>query len=173
MQARCAVPLSVEHPRGLLDPRQGRHGAEIGDADRARLAVGDQPLRHLGREPREAQGAAGVAVGEALAGGEILEETIGLEPARWTRGDQMSVPAYLEANGWERYRRRDEGGREAPREWRYRKGAQAGDEAAVSPEPSVDARNTAMLNAPKTLFDDGRRIPIRELRDGDRAMVST
>jgi predicted P-loop ATPase len=55
--------------------------------------------------------------------GEILEEAIGLEPARWTRGDQMRVSAYLKANGWERYRRRDEGGREAPREWRYRKGA--------------------------------------------------
>jgi predicted P-loop ATPase len=55
--------------------------------------------------------------------GEILEEAIGLEPARWTRGDQMRVSAYLKANGWERYRRRDEGGREASREWRYRKGA--------------------------------------------------
>jgi len=52
--------------------------------------------------------------------GEILEEAIGLEPARWTRGDQMRVSAYLKANGWERYRRRDDGGREATREWRYR-----------------------------------------------------
>jgi len=52
--------------------------------------------------------------------GEILEEAIGLEPARWTRGDQMRVSAYLKASGWERYRRRDDGGREAPREWRYR-----------------------------------------------------
>jgi len=62
---------------------------------------------------------------EALADvavGEILEEAIGLEPARWTRGDQMRVSAYLKANGWERYRRRDEGGREATREWRYRRG---------------------------------------------------
>ena len=48
--------------------------------------------------------------------GEILEEAIGLEPARWTRGDQMRVSAYLKANGWVRYRRRDGGGRE----WRYR-----------------------------------------------------
>ena len=54
--------------------------------------------------------------------GEILEEAIGLEAARWTRGDQMRVSAYLKVNGWERYRRRDEGGREAPREWRYRRG---------------------------------------------------
>jgi putative DNA primase/helicase len=53
--------------------------------------------------------------------GEILEEAIGLEPARWTRRDQMRVSAYLKANGWERYRRRDDGGREAPREWRYRR----------------------------------------------------
>ena len=53
--------------------------------------------------------------------GDILEEAIGLEPARWTRGDQMRVSAYLKANGWERYRRRDEGGREATREWRYRR----------------------------------------------------
>lgn len=61
---------------------------------------------------------------EALADasvGEILEGAIGLEPARWTRGDQMRVSAYLKANGWERYRRRDAGGREAPREWRYRR----------------------------------------------------
>lgn len=55
--------------------------------------------------------------------GEILEEAIGLEPARWTRGDQMRVSAYLKANGWERYRRRDDSGREAPREWRYRRGS--------------------------------------------------
>jgi putative DNA primase/helicase len=33
----------------------------------------------------------------------------------------MRVSAYLKANGWERYRRRDEGGHEAPREWRYRR----------------------------------------------------
>jgi predicted P-loop ATPase len=54
--------------------------------------------------------------------GEILREAIGLEPARWTRGDQMRVSAYLKANGWERYRRRDEGGRAASLEWRYRRG---------------------------------------------------
>ena len=46
---------------------------------------------------------------------------IGLEPALWTRGDQIRVSAYLKANGWESYRRLDEGGREATREWRYRK----------------------------------------------------
>lgn len=57
--------------------------------------------------------------------GDILEEAIGLEPARWTRGDQMRVSAYLKANGWERYRRRDEGGRDASREWRYRRDMRA------------------------------------------------
>lgn len=55
--------------------------------------------------------------------GEILQEAIGLEPGRWTRGDQMRVSAYLKANGWERYRCREEGGRDASREWRYRNGA--------------------------------------------------
>ena len=53
--------------------------------------------------------------------GEILEEAIGLEPARWTRGDQMRVSAYLKANGWKRYRKRDVGKREVTREWRYEK----------------------------------------------------
>jgi len=37
--------------------------------------------------------------------GETLKEAIGLEPARWTRGDETRVSAYLEANGWARYRR--------------------------------------------------------------------
>jgi putative DNA primase/helicase len=52
--------------------------------------------------------------------GEILEEAIGIEPARWTKGDQMRVGAYLKKNGWFRYKSRGEGGRNAPREWRYR-----------------------------------------------------
>ena len=70
----------------------------------------------------EAVARVGHAPRRLTADGEILEEAIGLEPARWTRGDQMRVSAYLKANGWERYRRRDEGGREALREWRYRRG---------------------------------------------------
>lgn len=48
--------------------------------------------------------------------GEILEEAIGAEPARWTRTDQMRVSGYLKKKGWERYQRRE--GDE--REWRYR-----------------------------------------------------
>jgi predicted P-loop ATPase len=53
--------------------------------------------------------------------GEILEQAIGLEPARWTRGDQMRVSAYLKANGWERYRCNYDDRRKASREWRYRR----------------------------------------------------
>ncbi|MBP7003530.1 VapE domain-containing protein [Amaricoccus sp.] len=53
--------------------------------------------------------------------GEILEQAIGIEPARWTKGDQMRVGAYLRAKGWVRYRHRQEGGRKAPREWRFKR----------------------------------------------------
>ncbi len=52
--------------------------------------------------------------------GEILEEAIGLEPARWTRRDQTRVAAYLKANGWKREQVRIGSGRNAPRVWRYR-----------------------------------------------------
>ena len=38
-----------------------------------------------------------------------------------TDTQRSRLSAYLKANGWERYRRRDEGGREAAREWRYRR----------------------------------------------------
>ncbi|MDA1155181.1 MAG: VapE family protein [Proteobacteria bacterium] len=51
--------------------------------------------------------------------GEILEEAIGIEPARWTRPDQMRIGVYLKKNGWRRYKARAEGGRNAPREWRH------------------------------------------------------
>lgn len=49
--------------------------------------------------------------------GEILEEAIGIEPARWSRIDQMRVSGYLKKSGWERYQSRNG----ATREWRYRK----------------------------------------------------
>ena len=52
--------------------------------------------------------------------GEILEGALGIEPARWTRADQMRVTAYLKARGWQRYQDRIGSGRHAPREWRYR-----------------------------------------------------
>jgi predicted P-loop ATPase len=53
--------------------------------------------------------------------GEILEGALGIEPARWTRADQMRVTAYLKARNWERYQARVGPGRESMREWRYRR----------------------------------------------------
>lgn len=50
--------------------------------------------------------------------GEILEQAIGIDPARWTRADQMRVSGYLKRMGWKRYRTTGSG----PREWRYRQG---------------------------------------------------
>lgn len=49
--------------------------------------------------------------------GEILGKAIGLDPAKWTRADQMRVSSYLKRNGWERYQCRTA----ATREWRYRR----------------------------------------------------
>ena len=48
--------------------------------------------------------------------GEILEQAIGIEPARWTKSDQMRVGAYFKAKKCTRYQRRSGG----VREWRYR-----------------------------------------------------
>jgi putative DNA primase/helicase len=53
--------------------------------------------------------------------GEILEGALGIEPARWTRADQMRVTSYLKSRGWQRYQARIGGGRDSPREWRYRR----------------------------------------------------
>ena len=53
--------------------------------------------------------------------GEILEGALGIEPAKWTKGDQMRVGAWLKSRTWDRYR----SGVGATREWRYRK-AQVG-----------------------------------------------
>jgi predicted P-loop ATPase len=49
--------------------------------------------------------------------GEILENAIGIEPARWSRADQMRVTAWLKANGWNRHQVRTDSGRQ----WRYRR----------------------------------------------------
>ena len=49
--------------------------------------------------------------------GEILEGALGIEPAKWTKVDQMRVGAWLKSRQWERYRARSGGARE----WRYRK----------------------------------------------------
>ena len=49
--------------------------------------------------------------------GEILEGALGIKPAKWTKGDQMRVGAWLKSRDWERYR----SGAGATREWRYRR----------------------------------------------------
>ena len=49
--------------------------------------------------------------------GEILEGALGIEPAKWTKIDQMRVGAWLKSRHWERYRRRTG----EAREWRYRR----------------------------------------------------
>jgi putative DNA primase/helicase len=51
--------------------------------------------------------------------GEVLQEALGIEPARWTRADQMRVSAYLKSKGW--YQGKAESRRDAVREWRYRR----------------------------------------------------
>jgi putative DNA primase/helicase len=48
--------------------------------------------------------------------GEVLEHALGIEPARWTKADQMRVGAYLKSRNWGRYQCRTAGSRE----WRYR-----------------------------------------------------
>ena len=49
--------------------------------------------------------------------GEILEGALGIEPGKWSKGDQMRVGAWLKSRLWERYRRRTG----EAREWRYRR----------------------------------------------------
>jgi putative DNA primase/helicase len=49
--------------------------------------------------------------------GEILQWAIGIEPGRWTKGDQMRVGAYLKSRKWQRYLRRNG----HLRQWRYRR----------------------------------------------------
>jgi predicted P-loop ATPase len=46
--------------------------------------------------------------------GEVLEQALGIEPAKWTKGDQMRVGAFFRARSWQKYRTNT-----APREWRY------------------------------------------------------
>jgi putative DNA primase/helicase len=48
--------------------------------------------------------------------GEVLEQALSIEPARWTKGDQMRVGTFLTRHGWERYQRREG----LSRHWRYR-----------------------------------------------------
>ena len=49
--------------------------------------------------------------------GEILEGALGIEPAKWTKIDQMRVAAWLKSRQWDKYRR----SKGEAREWRYRK----------------------------------------------------
>jgi putative DNA primase/helicase len=56
--------------------------------------------------------------------GEILGEVINLEPAKWTRADQMRVAAFLKARKWERHYASGSVARGVAREWRYRKPAE-------------------------------------------------
>ncbi|NOX73477.1 MAG: P-loop ATPase [Alphaproteobacteria bacterium] len=49
--------------------------------------------------------------------GEILADAIGIEPARWTKPDQMRAGSWLKSRNWKRYQRRTG----EAREWRYRK----------------------------------------------------
>jgi putative DNA primase/helicase len=48
--------------------------------------------------------------------GEVLEQALGIEPARWSKGDQMRVGTFLTRHAWERYQRREG----LSRPWRYR-----------------------------------------------------
>jgi predicted P-loop ATPase len=49
--------------------------------------------------------------------GEVLEGALGIEPAKWTKIDQMRVGAWLKSRQWERYQCRSG----ETRAWRYRK----------------------------------------------------
>jgi predicted P-loop ATPase len=55
--------------------------------------------------------------------GEVLEQALGIEAAKWTKGDQMRVGAYLKARKWERYKTTGSAKDGAAREWRYRRPA--------------------------------------------------
>lgn len=61
-----------------------------------------------------------VPIGDVSVG-EILEGALGIEPAKWTKNDQMRVAAWLKSRQWEKYRR----SKGEAREWRYRKSAPA------------------------------------------------
>ena len=94
--------------------RQARAGEALPGR---RLGRPDRPLADARAPPRQPRlrrlrGLAGRG-GRAATGrsadvsvGEILEGALGIEPAKWTKGDQMRVGAYLKARDWERYQRR-------------------------------------------------------------------
>jgi len=53
--------------------------------------------------------------------GEVLEQALGIEPAKWTRGDQMRIGSFLKAKKWERYKTTGSAKGGIAREWRYRR----------------------------------------------------
>lgn len=53
--------------------------------------------------------------------GEVLEQALGIEAAKWTRADQMRIGNYFKAKKWERYRTSGSAREGIPREWRYRR----------------------------------------------------
>lgn len=52
--------------------------------------------------------------------GEVLEQALSIEPAKWTRADQMRVSSFLKARKWERYKSSTHAKDRGTREWRYR-----------------------------------------------------
>ncbi|PHK93858.1 P-loop ATPase [Pseudoroseomonas rhizosphaerae] len=52
--------------------------------------------------------------------GEVLEQALGIEPAKWNRAEQMRVSSFLKSRKWERYKASGSARDGAAREWRYR-----------------------------------------------------
>jgi len=61
--------------------------------------------------------------------GEVLEKALGIEPAKWTKGDQMRVGNFFKSKKWERYKTKGSVKDGVEREWRYRR------TATVAPTP--------------------------------------
>ena len=111
------------HRRGQGRAGQALPDRRLGRADRAlAVARGAHRRRRLSRlraaDPAVVPRAAPL---NDVSVGEVLQEALGIEPARWTRADQMRVSAYLKSKGWERYQGKAESRRDAVREWRYRR----------------------------------------------------
>ena len=124
----CLVPAA--HPPGChgqsegphpLDPHRRRRRHPRAHKPRDRGEGFAQDSRPSEAKIRQAQGAAHLeGLWRSLrAGSQRLthKQTVALSGELYRDG---SAP-YLKANDWRRRHRRDEGGREAPREWRYRR----------------------------------------------------
>jgi predicted P-loop ATPase len=53
--------------------------------------------------------------------GEALEQALLIEPAKWTKADQMRVGNFFKAKKWERYKTKGSVKNGIEREWRYRR----------------------------------------------------